>query len=311
MKLNQHPQSDRRDMRNMRSRNSTLGATAISAVEEAEVPECELERPRAETRSASGSRAGGRSAFRNWPRIRERLRAAKHWAFFLDFDGTLVNLRRRPGDVRMPREARIVLKHLAAHLNVRVVIVSGRPLRDVRELISVKGLRYFGVHGGEREDKPVALSLGSRRALEAVKRSARRKLEDIPGVWLEDKGLSLAVHYRDADQAAAESAGTTLASLIRPSRNALHILNGSRVWEVLPQEIPGKYTAVNDVLAQLPTGTVVVYIGNDGTDEVAFAELPDQITVRVGRATGSRARYSVRTPAEVLRLLARMEKELP
>jgi trehalose 6-phosphate phosphatase len=295
----------------MRNPNSTLGATAVSAVEDAGVLECELERSKAATRSASEVRAGGRSAFRNWPRIRGRLRAAKHWAFFLDFDGTLVKLQRRPGDVRMPREARIVLKRLASHPQVRVVIVSGRPLHDVRELISVKGLRYFGVHGGEREDKPVSLSLGSRRALEAVKRSAHRELEDIPGVWLEDKGLSLAVHYRDADPAAAKSAGTVLASLVRLSRDVLHILNGSKVWEILPQEIPGKYTAVNDVVGQLSADTAVVYIGNDGTDEVAFAELPDQITVRVGRAPGSRARYSVRTPAEVLRLLARMEKELP
>lgn len=298
-------------MRNMRGRNSTFGVTAVSEVEEAGVPECDQERTRAATRPASEARSGGRSAFRNWPRIRERLRAAKHSAFFLDFDGTLVKLQGRPGDVRMPREARMLLKRLASHANVRVVIVSGRPLRDVRELISVKGLRYFGVHGGEREDNPVALSLGSRRALEAVKLSARRELEVIPGVWLEDKGLSLAIHYRDADPAAAKSAGTALASLVRPSRDVLHILNGSRVWEVLPREIPGKYTAVNDVVGKLPAGTVVVYIGNDGTDEIAFAELPDQITVRVGRAPSSRARYSVRTPAEVLRLLARMEKELP
>jgi trehalose 6-phosphate phosphatase len=83
------------------------------------------------------------------------------------------------------------------------------------------------------------------------------------------------------------------------------------VWEILPREIPGKFTAVDDVLGAHRPATAVVYIGNDGTDEVAFAALPDDITVRVGRQPQTHARYFVRTPAEVLRLLARMEKELP
>jgi trehalose 6-phosphate phosphatase len=83
------------------------------------------------------------------------------------------------------------------------------------------------------------------------------------------------------------------------------------VWEILPREIPGKFTAVDDVLGAHRLATAVVYIGNDGTDEVAFAALPDDITIRVGREPQTHARYFVRTPAEVLRLLARMEKELP
>lgn len=300
----------------MRRPNSAIGVAAISIVEEDDpAPETAPDRAplplSAATRTASEAREMARSAFREWPRIRKRLRAAKHLAFFLDFDGTLVNLRRRPGDVRMSREARLVLKRLAAHANVRVVIVSGRNLRNVRGLVAVKGLRYFGVHGGERQGKPAVLSTRSRVALEGAKRSARKQLEAIRGVWVQDKGLSFAIHYRDADSGATHTAAMALASLLDPWGDALHTLNGSRVWEVLPREIPGKFTAVEDVLGERRSATAVVYIGNDGTDEVAFAALPDQITVRVGREPHTRARYFVRTPAEVLRLLARMEKELP
>ena len=300
----------------MRGPNSTIGATAMSLVEENDpLPETVLDRAHSllpvAKRTVSDAREAPRSAFRDWPGIRERLRAAKHWAFFLDFDGTLVNLRRRPGDVRMSREARLVLKRLAAHPNVRVVIVSGRNLRNVRKLVAVKGLRYFGVHGGERQGKPTTLSTKSRVALEGAKRSARRQLEAIRGVWIQDKGLSFAIHYRDADSGAAHTAATALAGLLGPWGDALHTLNGSRVWEVLPREIPGKFTAVDEVLGERRPATAVIYVGNDGTDEVAFAALSDQITVRVGREPRTRARYFVRTPAEVLRLLARMEKELP
>src|ERR1700721_1301190 len=115
MKSNRQRRSGRNAMREMRRSHSTIGATAISVAGEGDAP------------------GGPRSAFRSWPEIRDRLRAAKRWAFFLDFDGTLVNLRKRPGDVRMPRAAKLVLKRLASHSNVRVVIVSGRTLRNIRE----------------------------------------------------------------------------------------------------------------------------------------------------------------------------------
>jgi trehalose 6-phosphate phosphatase len=302
-------------MREMRRSHRTIGATAISVAEKSDAPEAEQrsDRPPLSTvaRPALEVPGGPRSAFRSWPEIRERLRAAKRWAFFLDFDGTLVNLRQRPGDVHMPRTAKLILKRLASHSNVRVAIVSGRTLRNIRELISVNGLSYFGVHGGEREGKPVPLSTKSRRALEAAKRSARRELGEVRGIWIEDKGLSFAVHYRDANSADAASAGAAVARFAEASGNTLHLLHGSCVWEVLPREIPGKFTAVDDELGHLRSGTAVIYIGNDGTDEVAFAELPGGITVRVGRESRTCARYSVRSPAEVLRLLARMEKELP
>ncbi len=211
----------------------------------------------------------------------------------------------------MTPEARRVLTRIATHAGAQVAIVSGRNLRDLRRLVGVKGLRYFGVQGAEREQKPVALSQKSRLALASARLAARLQIETIPGVWVEDKGLSFAVHYRGADAAAAESAGVALAGLLAKWRSLLHILNGSRVWEVLPREIPGKSMVVEDVLRAFRVETAVVYIGDDGTDENAFVVLPNQITVRVGRDPYSGARYSVRTPTEVLRLLARMEKELP
>jgi trehalose 6-phosphate phosphatase len=298
-------------MREMRSSHSAIGPTAISVAEEGDALEAERRNGQLRLSSVRRPAAGPRSAFRSWSEIRERLRAAKRWAFFLDFDGTLVNLRHRPGEVRMPRAAKLVLKRLASHPNVRVAIVSGRTLGNVRALISVTGLSYFGVHGGEREGKPVALTAKSRRALEAAKRTARSELGGIRGIWIEDKGLSFAVHYRDANSAAAATVGAAVARFAEASGNALHLLHGSCVWEVLPREIPGKFTAVDDVLGCVRPDTAVVYVGNDGTDEVAFAELPDGITVRVGTERRTYARYSVRSPAEVLRLLARMEKELP
>ena len=82
------------------------------------------------------------------------------------------------------------------------------------------------------------------------------------------------------------------------------------VWEVLPNEIRGKGGAVRDLLAEFPAGTPAIYIGDDGTDESAFCALGDQITIRVGTAQKSHAKYYVRDPAEVTRFLLRLEAEL-
>src|SRR5580658_909476 len=184
-------------MRDLRSRNSTAGATALAA-EEGGVPEMGFERPPSRlvvtTRKVNESRDPALSVFRNWAKIRAHLRAAKRWAFFLDFDGTLVNLRRRPGDVHMSRAAKLVLKRLAGHENTQVVIISGRKRSNVRELVSLSALQYFGVHGGEREGESVALSAKSKQALEGAKRAAQRALKSVPGVWIQDKALSVAIH---------------------------------------------------------------------------------------------------------------------
>jgi trehalose 6-phosphate phosphatase len=303
-------------MRSGRTSSAAIRATGGALANESEPAEIEVDQPLARPRfevtprKAAATRDSARSAFRNWASIREQLRRAKRWAFFLDFDGTLVDLRPRPGDVRMPRPAKLILRRLAAHANTEVAIVSGRTRRNVRELVAVNELRYFGVHGGEREGRSVTVSAKSKIALEGVKSEARQRLKSIPGVWIQDKGLSIAIHYRDAKSLWARTAGVTLAELLEPWKGSLHLLNGSRVWEILPREIPGKFTAVEEVLGADRAGSAVVYVGNDGTDEVAFAALPNSITVRVGREPDSSARYFVRNPTEVLRLLARMEREL-
>lgn len=294
---------------------AATGTQAISPAKENRPPE--RLQAKAHTRSPSSIRKESqpqrraRPAFRNWPEIRNELKAARRWAFFLDFDGTLAKLRRRPRDVRMSGMARSVLKRLAAHPNVVVTVVTGRRLRNVRKLVALNELRYVGVHGGERDEGQVALSAGSRAALEEAKRSVQRLLRRASGLWIEDKGVSVAVHYRNARARAVECVAETVSEIVAVRKDGLHVLHGSKVWEILPREIPGKVSALEKVLNDDRPDTAVIYMGNDGTDEVAFAALPNRITVQVGDEWSTSARFFVRSPAEALRLLARMEKELP
>lgn len=253
-----------------------------------------------------------RSAFREWPEIRTRLRSANRCAVFLDFDGTLVKLRNRPGDVSVPLGVRRILDRLARNTKVLVAIVSGRRIENLRNLIAVDGVHYFGLHGAERDGETAALSRESAAALESAKQAAQQQLGVLPGVWIEDKGLTFSVHHRDANAATSEIAGAALAHLLEPWTNVLRVLHGSRVWEILPKEIPGKQAAVDYVLGGMPASTLVVYAGDDGTDEPAFAVLGNQITIRVGCTlhTETRARYCLPAPADVLRFLTRLEREL-
>ena len=108
------------------------------------------------------------------------------------------------------------------------------------------------------------------------------------------------------------------------------MLLGKEVWEILPPELQGKGEAVTALLAELPAGTLPVYIGDDVTDESAFAALSDGITIRVGlprldgprsiaaaagssravKARFTRADFTLRSPREVREFLERVEKEI-
>jgi trehalose 6-phosphate phosphatase len=251
-----------------------------------------------------------RSLFPSWPEIRLRVRSANRLAIFLDFDGTLVGLRRRPGDVRVPERVQRILQRLTQHPNVSIAIVSGRRLRDLQNMIALEGVRSFGLHGAEQKGRKPALAKVTRLALSSAKRETRHQLGVLPGIWLEDKISSLAIHYRGARPAIVREANGTLLRILAPLRRSLCVINGEKVWEILPREFAGKGAAVTGLLEQMPRRTVAVYVGDDLSDESAFAVLQNQITVQVGRKRGSHARFRLRNHTEVLRFLSRLEREL-
>lgn len=248
---------------------------------------------------------------RAWPEIALRVRAADFITVLLDFDGTLVNFRPRPGDVRLSAQTRRALEALVRHPNLLLAIISGRKLRILREIISVNGIRCIGLHGAEEAGKSQGMSQRSRKSLLGARRLAGSKLHALPNVWVEGKGLSFAVHYRGAAEASVKAADRILCGILAPVRDALRVLRGNQVWEVVPREILGKGAAVREILDGLPGKTLAVYVGDDDTDESAFAALPDEITARVGRVRGTKAKYYLRNPDEVRQFLLRLEKTLP
>lgn len=260
---------------------------------------------------SSRSHREPRPLFGAWPEIRARVRATKHVALLLDFDGTLVKLRRRPSDVRVPRQTKRLLESLAWHSSVFVAIISGRRLRDLQTMVAVPGVHTFGLHGAERVGKKTVLSKRTRRALAIAKREARSQLGVLPGIWIEDKVLSLAVHFRGTSPAIVREADAILLRILAPLRRNLSTVSGEKVWEILPREIEGKGATILEVLARRSRQTLTIYAGDDTTDESAFAALPNQITIQVGKRSSTRARFHLQKPSEVLRFLTKLERELP
>lgn len=256
-----------------------------------------------------GRPGGPRYAFRAFREIAAQLRKAHSSVLLLDLDGTLVRLRRRPEDVRVSQRAKKILARLALLPNTTVAILSGRNVRSLEKLVDVKALRYFGLHGGEEAARPPRISGEARKALTRAKRSARQDLAEFSGVNIEDKGYGFTVHYRGADRKAVREANQTLLAIVAPLRHALHVLNGKKVWEVLPRQIPGKGSTMRKLLANSPAAALA-YIGDDEPDEPAFAALDGHVTIHVGQNEQTHARFYLRNPGEVLRFLEMIEKEL-
>jgi trehalose 6-phosphate phosphatase len=245
-----------------------------------------------------------------WPEVITRVREAGQRLLLLDFDGTLVGLRRHPDDVRFSERGRTILRRLVGHENLTVAVVSGRELEKIQTLVGVEGIRYVGLHGAERAGETTVPSIAARQMIEAALKAAQTGLAALRGIEIEDKRLSFAVHYRGARPPAIEAASRVVSDIVATSKDKLRILSGKKVWEVLPREFPGKGVAVLELFARLPEKKIAIYFGDDQTDEEAFSVLPGQITVNVGGAGNTHASFYVQSPSEVLQFLSRLETEL-
>lgn len=212
--------------------------------------------------------------------------------------------------MRVPARVNELLGRLAGHRKMLVAIVSGRCVRDLRRMIDAKGVRLYGIHGAEEEGKARRTTPESTVALTAARLYARLWFREMPKVWIEDKGLSFAVHYRGARPGAKQIVKEALLNGMKPFRAVLRLQEGDRVWEVIPKELRGKGAAVRALLGNASRGTLGIFIGDDATDEPAFGALRRGITVHVGRRRRTKARFRLAEPSDAIRFLGMLEKDL-
>jgi len=183
-------------------------------------------------------------------------------AILLDFDGTLAEIVARPDLARPVAGARETLRDLALTFGL-VALISGRPTDELRALVGVEGVRYVGLYGLEAELEG--------RVPEAVHALARDAAQLVAGAWVEDKGGSVAVHYRQA--AEPEAARADVLGAVRAAvPEGWEAIEGKMVVEVVPAGRARKGGAVRRVIAEFRP-TAALYAGDDLADLEAFEVL--------------------------------------
>ncbi|MDD4857736.1 MAG: trehalose-phosphatase [Candidatus Krumholzibacteria bacterium] len=245
----------------------------------------------------------------------EAILTGRHVLLLLDFDGTLAPIAPTPHEAALPDETRRELERIVDRSVCSVGIISGRALGDIQAKVGVTGITYVGNHGLEiarPDEKPRRIAMPQFHILlDRLKEELAARLATFPGAIIEDKGCSLAVHYRSVEekdrprvkQAVHETVGTF------GGEREIRLGTGAMVLELRPPISCDKGTIVLSLLrseARRRVGKSVfaIYLGDDATDEDAFKAIRGRgWGILVGKPRISYAEYYLNDPGEVLTFL--------
>lgn len=207
-------------------------------------------------------------------------------ALFLDVDGTLVEIEREPGAVHVPERLCRILTDLQVATDRALALVSGRSLTQLDRLFSPLRLSAAGLHGLERRNltSEVVRAKPDPALFHRPRQQLAAFVAATPGTLLEDKGLTLALHYRNAPR--AEAAAIAVArDAVAASAGGLVLLEGKMVLELKPPGVD-KGLAIAAFMRERPfAGRRPVFAGDDVTDEAGFATVNQLggIAIRIGQ----------------------------
>lgn len=212
--------------------------------------------------------------------------AQTDWAYFLDVDGTLIAFADSPGAAHVDDALLSLLARLHQVCGGALALVSGRALADLECRLGRLRLPLAGQHGLERRDAAnrVHVHAASLAATRAMQRRLAPLLARYPGLVLEDKGLTLALHYRQAPQLAGYLHRVVRGWLAQHGAG-LQLQKGKHVLEIKPAG-GDKGSAIGAFMAEPPfRGRTPMYIGDDVTDEHGFAMVNrlGGYTIKVGQ----------------------------
>ena len=241
-------------------------------------------------------------------------------AMFLDYDGVLTPIVAHPDLAILSPETRAVLEDLAS--KTEIAVISGRDTADVMDKVGLRGVWYAGSHGFDivgPDGTPADTETQDRferfvPALTAAADQIATQVAGMRGVHLEPKRFAVAVHFREAD----EGAESTIERLVREIGEAdahLVVTTGKKIYELRPAVEWDKGKALEWLIQRLEIdleSSIPVYLGDDVTDEDAFAAIADTgIGIVVGRdGEPTRAAYALENSDEVRTLLARLVGEI-
>lgn len=191
-------------------------------------------------------------------------------AFFLDLDGTVLDLVAKPDGVSIPPETVAAIGRIAERLDGALAVVTGRTLTDVDRILSPLRLPAAALHGAELRRRG-----GGRIAGEGAPPPERLTaalgafVDSRPGLSIEDKGASVAIHYRATPEREAE-VRARVGELVEQLAPSHELQPGKMVVEVRPRGVD-KGAALDVLMEQPPfAGRSPIVFGDDLTDEFAF-----------------------------------------
>ncbi len=230
--------------------------------------------------------------------------AAAETAFFLDVDGTLLDFKQRPEEVIADEGLRANLDRLHEDASGALALVSGRTIADLDRIMSPLRLPAAGTHGAELRFADGHRELTQSTVLDEVRAVASGFVDEHPALWLEDKGASVAIHYRSAPELSGEVADFLEGLVVQ---EGLMVQHGKMVVEV-KSTLHNKGTAICALMRSTPfAGRQPLFIGDDLTDEHGFAAVNrlDGVSIKVGTGETT-AQYRLSSPSEVRALLRQL-----
>jgi len=258
--------------------------------------------------------------FQSWESFSSEVRAAPHILLLSDYDGTLTPIVSRPDEAVLSPGVREKLRILAGKPSFSVGIISGRSLSEVRSLVEIEGIYYAGNHGLEIEGPGLKFTNpaaeAARLEMKDLARQLSARLGSIEGVIVEDKGLSLSVHYRLVKTGEEKTVADILHRLTSPlvQQGKVRVTSGKKVWEVRPPIDWHKGKAVETIGREIKRlfkckQLLTIYLGDDTTDEDAFRVIhrPQGWSIFVGGDNpSSDADYFLDSTSDVEEFLSRL-----
>jgi len=249
--------------------------------------------------------------FSNWSGIRRSLTPPKDILWLFDFDGTLAPIVKHPDGAVMRSAMRLLLQKLAGRYPGRVGILSGRPIKHLRRKVGIKKLIYGGTQGFEIKGEGYSWTYPfPRRRKEQFHlwiQDLRRGIKDIPGLWIEEKGWTFCIHFRQVRIHNKHR----LRSFLRKTCNQAKAFGfksqaGLKALEFYSDARWNKGRATL-WLKERCHAAKVFYVGDDITDETVFRALRRSgVNVRVRLSRISRAQYYLKQQPESEKMLKRI-----
>jgi len=254
-----------------------------------------------------------------WNDIVAQIKAAKHIMLLLDYDGTLTAIVEKPELADLPLKVREILKTIGRKPHTTIGIVSGRSLNDLKSKVNLSNIIYAGNHGLEIEGRgmnflhPVTEEI--KATLKVLNIMLSKAFGSIEGAFVENKGMTLTVHYRQVENKNKEAEVKRIFDRIVGVARMLgrvKITSGKKVYEIRPPVAWDKGKAVNLIIQKFSKANVLpVYVGDDLTDEDAFKEVQRRVGISVyvgGEDTRFSAKYFLNTTNEVPEFLERLNE---